>query len=53
MEKETKKSKSLLHCIVGNTVRSVVSQANELEIQREDIVQMFILGTQVYLVYYK
>lgn len=51
MEKETKKR--LLHCIVGNTVRSIVSQANELEVQKEDIVQMFVLGTQVYLVYYK
>lgn len=53
MEKETKESKGLLQCIVGNTVRSIVSQANELEIQREDIVQMFVLGGYVYLVYYR
>lgn len=53
MEKETKEGKRLLQCIVGNTVRSVVSQANELEIQREDIVQMFVLGGYVYLIYYR
>lgn len=46
-------NKGLIQCIVGANVRNVVSQANELEIKREDIIQMFILGGQVYLVYYK
>lgn len=53
MEKGTKGGKGLLQCIVGNTVRSVVSQANELEIQRGDIVQVFVLGGYVYLIYYR
>lgn len=52
MEKKEESSR-LLQCIFGNTVRSVVSQANELKIKREDIVQMFVLGGQVYLVYYR
>lgn len=53
MEKEFKENDRILHCIVGYNVRNIISQANELEIKREDIVQMFILGEQVYLVYYK
>ena len=40
MEKE-KEEKKILHCIFGNTVRSVISQANELEIQKENIVKIF------------
>lgn len=39
--------------ITGGTMRSIVSQANELEIQKEDIVQIYKLGDQIYLVYYK
>lgn len=48
-----KENKKLIQCIFGSSVRNVIKQANELEIQREDIIQMFILGGQVYLVYYK
>lgn len=40
-------------CIVGQTVRSIVAQANELEIPREDIISVFALGGQIYLVFYK
>lgn len=40
-------------CIVGQTVRNIVAQANELNIPREDIVSMFVWGGQVYLVFYK
>ena len=40
-------------CIVGQKIRSIISQANELGIPREDIVNMFTLGGQIYLVYYK
>lgn len=43
----------IMLCIVGNNVRNIVNQANELDIQREDIVGMFALGEQVYLVYFK
>ncbi len=48
-----KENKKLIQCICESSVRNVIKQANELEIQREDIIQMFILGGQVYLVYYK
>lgn len=47
------KEKKILTCIVGPTVRSIIQRANELEIQREDIINMFALGGQVYLCYYK
>ena len=40
-------------CITGRTIRSIVEQANELGIAREDIVSMFVLGEQIYLVYYR
>lgn len=43
----------LMTCIIGQTVRSIINQANELEITKEDIVSMFALGGQIYLVYYK
>lgn len=49
MEKE----KTLITCIIGSTVREVIKQAQELEIKREDIVSMFPLGGQIYLVFYK
>lgn len=48
-----KEDSKLLHCIVGPTVRNIVIQANELEIKKEDIVEMFVLREQVYLVYYR
>ena len=44
---------TLVHCIVGPNVRDIVKQANELKLKREDIISMFILKEQVYLVYYK
>lgn len=47
------KDGKIMTCIVGQTVRNIVAQANELEIPREDIVSMFALGAQVYLVFYK
>ena len=43
----------VMTCIVGQTVRGVISQANELGIQREDIVNMLTLGERIYLVFYK
>lgn len=49
MEKE----KALITCIIGSTVREVIKQAQELEIKREDIVSMFPLGGQIYLVFYR
>lgn len=49
MEKE----KKLIACIIGYTVRDIIKQAQELEVKREDIVSMFPLGGQIYLVFYK
>lgn len=47
------KDGKIMTCIVGQTVRNIVAQVNELGISREDIVSMFVLGGQVYLVFYK
>jgi hypothetical protein len=48
-----KEEKTLITCIIGSTVREVIKQAQELEIKREDIVNMFPLERQIYLVFYK
>ena len=48
-----KEEKKLITCIIGSTVRDVIKQAQELEIKREDIVNMFPLGGQIYLVFFK
>ena len=48
-----KGKKTSITCIIGSTVREVIKQAQELEIRREDIVSMFPLGGQIYLVFYK
>ena len=48
-----KEEKKLITCIIGSTVREVIKQAQELEIKKEDIVNMFPLGGQIYLVFYK
>jgi hypothetical protein len=39
--------------ITGVTMRSVVNQANELGVQKEDIVQLCHIAGQIYLIYYK
>ena len=49
MEKECK----TIQCIAESTLRKVLSKANELEITKDDIIQIFTIGPQVYLVYYK
>ena len=48
-----KEEKTLITCIIGSTVREVIKQAQELEIKKEQIVNMFPLGGQIYLVFYK
>ena len=50
---EENRQSTLVHCIVGPNVRDIVKQSNELKLKREDIISMFILKEQVYLVYYK
>ena len=47
------KENKTMTCIVGQTVRGIISQANELGIQREDIVNILTLGERIYLVFYK
>lgn len=49
MEKE----KKILDVLTGSTVRQVINDANTKGIQKEDIVQLFSLSDQVYLIYYK
>lgn len=48
-----KEEKKLITSIIGSTVRDVIKQAQELDIKKEDIVAMFPLGGQVYLIFYK
>ena len=43
----------VMTCITENTVRALIKDANELNIKKEDIVNMFPLGGQIYLIYYK
>jgi len=47
------KEEKTITCIIGSTVREVIKQAQELEIKKEDIVNMFPLGGQIYLIFYK
>lgn len=46
-------NKKVIHCIFSPTVRGVITQANELNIQKEDIVGTFVHQGQVYMIYYK
>lgn len=41
------------HCLSSPKVRDVVNAMKEENIAKEDIVNMFAFGNQVYLVYYK
>lgn len=43
----------ILSCITDNTVRALLNKANELGLQRSDIVNIFPLGGQIYMIYYK
>lgn len=47
-----KDESKVITCVTGPTVRDIVAQAAELEIAREDIVNIFPLGGQIYLIYY-
>lgn len=48
MEEET----NIMKLITGPTMRSIVNQANELGIQKEDIISINIISGQIYLTYY-
>lgn len=43
----------ILACITDSTVRALINKANELGLQKSDIVNMFPLGGQIYMIYYK
>lgn len=44
---------SRISCLIGKTVRSIIEQANQLGLAKSDIINMFPLGDQIYLIYYK
>lgn len=46
------KDGKILTCIVADTMRNIIKQANELSIEREDIVSITTLHNQIYLMYY-
>lgn len=48
-----KKEEKILDVLTGSTVRQVINDANTKGIQKEDIVQLFSLSGQIYLIYYK
>lgn len=43
----------VIHCIAKDSVSAIISEARKLAISREDIVTMFTLHNQVYLIYYR
>ena len=43
----------VIHCIAKANVQEIVKEARKLKIEQTDIVSMFTLGGQVYLVYYR
>ena len=43
----------MIHCIAESNVQAIVQKARKLKIDQTDIVSMFTLGNQVYLVYYR
>lgn len=45
--------KKLINCIAEDTIRKLVNRAKELEIKKEDIVQLLVLGGQIHMIYYK
>lgn len=48
---EVKKTK-LMYAITGQTIREIVNQANELKIQRDDIVSLIKSEGEYILTYY-
>ena len=48
-----KKEEKILDVLTGSTIRQVINDANTKGVQKEDIVQLFSMFGQVYLIYYK
>lgn len=46
------KNGKIMHCTSANTIRELVEYANEIGIQREDIVSLLERRNKIYLVYY-
>lgn len=46
------KKGKMMHCTSADTIRELVEYANEIGIQREDIVALLEKGNKNYLVYY-
>ena len=44
--------KKTLNCIAGQTVKKIITQFNQLEVPKEDVVSMFSFGGQIYLTFY-
>lgn len=42
-----------INCITTPTVREAIRKAQELNIKREELVNIFSLGELIYLIYYK
>lgn len=40
-------------CIVGLTIRNLLDKAKNLEIKKEDIVNIFPMEGQIYMIFYK
>lgn len=40
-----------IKCLIGTSVREVINKANEIKITKEDIISVFPLKDQIYLVY--
>lgn len=47
------KKEKVITCIIANNMRKIISMAQELEIKREDIVNILAMEGQIYLVFYK
>lgn len=41
----------LINSLFGSTVREVVNKANELKLKKEDIISVFVLRDQIFLIY--
>jgi len=40
-----------IRCLIGTSVREIINEANKMQITKDDIINIFPLKDQVYLVY--
>lgn len=45
--------KKMVHCISAPSLRKLVEAANELNISKEDIINIVDFGNQIHLIYYR